>query len=101
MTKTNLFRVSIANFASFAGHLFFPISRIQAAVGKHATRVHLRNQRRIRTFVRMAAPLSLSQQQLLDFIADWSAARERPPTFRANASQLHMVEHSQSEKSGV
>src|SRR3546814_7535562 len=58
MTKTNLFRVSIANFASFAGHLFFLISRIQAAVEKHSTRVHLRNPRRIRTFVRMEERLS-------------------------------------------
>src|SRR3546814_15500845 len=97
MTKTNLFRVSIANFASFAGHLFFPISRIQAAVGKHATRVHLRNPRRIRTFVRMAEPLSPRHQQLLDFIADWSAAQGRPPTLLELAAQLGLRQHTSAQ----
>src|SRR3546814_1592171 len=77
----------------------FPYTTLfrSAAVGKHATRVHLRNLRRIRTFVRMAEPLSPRQQQILDFIADWSAAQGRPPTLREIAAQLGLRQHSSAQ----
>ncbi|PKM07705.1 MAG: repressor LexA [Gammaproteobacteria bacterium HGW-Gammaproteobacteria-4] len=45
----------------------------------------------------MPEPLSLRQQHILDFIADWAAREGRPPTLREIAQQLGLRQHSSAQ----
>lgn len=45
----------------------------------------------------MPEPLSPRQQQILDFITDWSAVEGRPPTLREIARQLGLRQHSSAQ----
>src|SRR3546814_5420145 len=44
-----------------------------------------------------ALPICPRQQQILDFIADWSAAQGRPPTLREIAAQLGLRQQSSAQ----